>query len=76
MNFEKIFARKIVRKKAKIPEIRIAVRIIERFVKFKLVSCETATAAPVRVFWIANKVINDKPRTIVFIEPRRIKNSF
>ena len=51
MSLEKIFARKIVRKKAKTPAKKIAARIIVRFDSVKSgISLPIATAAPVLAF--------------------------
>ena len=51
MFFENILARKIVRKKAKIPEIKTAVKIINKLLNEKVSSnFEIATALPVLDF--------------------------
>ena len=53
MCFEKIFARSRVKKKAKMPEIKIAPKMINRLLSDRISrSLETATADPVLDFWI------------------------
>ena len=59
---------------AMIVVIKIVVRIVARLVVVSWVIWEIAKAAPVRDFCIKNSVTNEIDMTIVFIEPRRIRN--
>jgi len=77
MYFADSFEMFIAMIKASKPEIIIVPIITIRFVS--VISgkiSEIATAAPVLVLPMTNKVMNDKPITIVFIPPKRTKNPF
>ena len=66
-----------MRKKEIIPEIKTTTKI--KIIKFKSgfpIISFTATAAPVRVFEIKYREINEKPMTKVFVAPRRTRNPF
>lgn len=66
-----------MRKKEINPEIKIInnIKINVFGARFPVMSL-IATAAPVLVFEIVYKEINEKPITKVFVAPRRIKKSF
>jgi len=53
---------------------RIVIRIVARCDVVRFVIWEMANAAPVRDFWIRNRVTNEIDMTIVLIEPRRVRN--
>ena len=58
------------------PEIRIVRIMYERLLNVRFGSSWLiATAAPVLVLFIENRVMKDKPMTIVLIAPKRKRNS-
>ncbi len=71
-----IFAICIVSMNDRIPEIIIAIMIVRRLVIVRLlISWEIAAAAPVLVLFIEYSAMKERPITIVFIAPRRNRNS-
>ena len=76
MFFAVSFAICIVRMKDSRPEMMIAIMMVDRFVSVRLfISWEIAAAAPVLVRLIEYRAMNERPITIVFIAPKRKRNS-
>ena len=74
MCLETVFEIRRVKGIAMIADMRIVVKIVQRFVFDSCVICDIANAAPVLDFWKRNKVTNEIAMTSVFTDPSRIKN--
>jgi len=74
MCLEIILEIKRVRGIATIADMRIVIKIVQRFVFESCVICDIANAAPVLDFWKRNKVTKEIAMTSVFTDPSRIKN--
>ena len=65
-----------VKKKARSPEIKIVIVIIVILSKFRSIILLIEAATPVLALFMLYRVTKESPVTIVFIAPRRTRNSF